>query len=232
MRPSVNGSDRPAHEPRAHEPRAYDARRRREAAERSRQRVLARASEMFLSGGYGRTTVAAIARAAEVSQESIYKGFGGKPGLVRAIQEESLLGTGAPPAEQRSDRAQITATDALELMEQFGRFTTEVSPRGAPIILLIRDAAASGDADMVELLRDVDEARYRRMLHNARQVLGKGFLRSGLTEEEVADVMFTCTAAEIYESLVLKRGWSAERYGRFIARTLAANLLPSPTSKG
>ena len=213
---------------RASRPRAYDARRRQEAAEEARMLVLTRSRELFLTGGYGRTTIAAIARAAGVSKESVYKGFGGKPGLVRAIYEQSLLGAGGPPAEERSDRAQTTVSDPRELMEQLGRFTTEVSPLGSPVFLLIRDAAASGDPDMAALLLDVDDARYRRMLHNARQVLGRGFLRAGLTEEEVADVMFTCTSAELYENLVLKRGWSAERYGRFIARTLAANLLPEP----
>jgi len=207
--------------------RTYDVRSRREAAEELRKRVLAGARELFLTEGYGRTTVAAIARAAGVSQESVYKGFGGKSGLVRAIQEQSLVGADALPAEERSDRAQTTAVDARELMEQMGRFTTEISPLAAPIHLLIRDAAAGGDADMKALLHDVDDARYRRMLHNARQVLGRGFLKTGLTEDEVADVMFTCTSAELYENLVIKRGWGAERYGRFIARTLAANLLPS-----
>jgi AcrR family transcriptional regulator len=221
--PVVNESHRQA--PR---PRAYDARRRQEAAEEARSRVLTQSRELFLTGGYGRTTIAMIARAAGVSKESVYKGFGGKPGLVRAIYEQSLLGAGGPPAEERSDRAQTTVTDPRELMEQLGRFTTEVSPLGSPVFLLIRDAAASGDPDMAALLLDVDDARYRRMLHNARQVLGRGFLRADLTEEEVADVMFTCTSAELYENLVLKRGWSAERYGRFIARTLAANLLPEP----
>jgi AcrR family transcriptional regulator len=221
--PVVNESHRQA--PR---PRAYDARRRQEAAEEARSRVLTQSRELFLTGGYGRTTIAMIARAAGVSKESVYKGFGGKPGLVRAIYEQSLLGAGGPPAEERSDRAQTTVTDPRELMEQLGRFTTEVSPLGSPAFLLIRDAAASGDPDMAALLLDVDDARYRRMLHNARQVLGRGFLRADLTEEEVADVMFTCTSAELYENLVLKRGWSAERYGRFIARTLAANLLPEP----
>jgi AcrR family transcriptional regulator len=193
--------------------------------------VLARSRELFLAAGYGRTTIAAIARAAGVSKESVYKGYGGKPGLVRAIFEQSLLGAGGTPAEERSDRAQATATDARELMEQFGRFTAEVSPLGAPVFLLIRDAAASGDPEMAVLLRDVEDARYRRMLHNARQVLGRGFLKAGLTEEEVADVMFTCTSAELYESLVLTRGWDAERYGRFVARTLAANLLPEPSPR-
>lgn len=209
-------------------PRAYDSRRRQEAAEEARKRVLAESRTLFLAGGYGRTTIAAIARAAGVSKESVYKGFGGKPGLVRAIYEQSLLGAGGPPAEERSDNAQTTVTDPRELMERLGRFTTEVSPLGSPVFLLIRDAAASGDPDMAALLLDVDDARYRRMLHNARQVLARKFLRADLTEEEVADVMFACTSAELYENLVLKRGWSVERYGRFIARTLAANLLPEP----
>ncbi|MET3719272.1 MULTISPECIES: TetR/AcrR family transcriptional regulator [unclassified Arthrobacter] len=215
---------------RAARPRTYNAQRRQESAEEARKEVLAKSRELFLAEGYGRTTIAAIARAAGVSKESVYKGFGGKPGLVRAIYEQSILGAGGSPAEERSDRAQSTVTDPHELMEQFGRFITEVSPIGSPVFLLIRDAAASGDPDMASLLRDVDDARYRRMLHNARQVRSRGFLRTDLTEEEVADVMFTCTSAELYENLILKRGWSAERYGGFMARTLAANLLPDPPS--
>ena len=218
MGPAVNGGL-----PRS---RRYDARRRQEAAGESRKRVLAESRTLFLAHGYGRTTIAAIAHAAGVSKESVYKGFGGKPGLVRAIYEQSLLGAGGPPAEERSDRAQATATDPRELMEQFGRFVTEISPLGSPVYLLIRDAAASGDQDMAALLRDVDEERYQRMLHNAHQVLGRGLLKPGLTAEEVADVFFMSTSAELYETMVLKRGWTAERFGHLIARTLAANLLP------
>jgi AcrR family transcriptional regulator len=218
MGPAVNGA--------LARSRRYDARRRQEAAEESRKRVLAESRALFLAHGYGRTTIAAIAHAAGVSKESVYKGFGGKPGLVRAIYEQSMLGAGGPPAQERSDRAQATVTDPRELMEQFGRFVTEISPLGSPVYLLIRDAAASGDRDMAALLREVDDERYQRMLHNARQVLGRGFLKPGLTAEEVADVMFLSTSAELYETMVLKRGWSAERFGRLIARTLAANLLP------
>ena len=205
--------------------RSYDARKRRELAAESLRTVRARARELFLAKGFGATTIAEIAEAAGVSAETIYKNFGGKPGLVRAIYEESLLGAGGSPAEERSDLAQLTSTDPAALMEQFGRFTTEVSPLGAPVFLLIREAAAGGDATMAALLGEVDEARYRRMLHNARRLVGRGLLRPGLSAREAADVMFTCTAAELYETLVLKRGWSVERYGTFIGRTLAANLL-------
>lgn len=205
--------------------RSYDASRRRQAAETSRRTILARARELFLLQGFGATTIAEIAGASGVSAESIYKNFGGKAGLVHALHEQSLLGKGGAPAEQRSDLAQVRADDPRELMEQFGRFTAEVSPLSTPIILLIRDAAATGDADMANLLKDVDDARHRRMLHNARQLTARGLLRPGLSPEEAADVMFACTTSELFESLVLKRGWSAEQYGRFVASTLTANLL-------
>ena len=120
--------------------RPYDARRRRQHAESARRTVLARARELFLAQGFGNTTVAQIARSAGVSAESVYKNFGGKAGLVRAIQEESLLGR-------------------------------------------------------------------------------------GVSAEMAADTMFTCTAPELYETLVVKRGWSPERYGRFVSTTLIAHLL-------
>lgn len=205
--------------------RTYDARRRRENAEESQRMVLAGARGLFLAQGFGATTIAQVARAARVSPESVYKNFGGKPGLVRAIQQQGLFGAGGPPAEQRSDLAQMTAANAVGLMEQLGRFTTEVGPLEAPILLLIRDAAASGDTEMADLLRELDDARHRRMLSNARQVKARGFLREGLSVLEAADVMFACTSADVYESLVIKRGWSAQQYGTFVARTLKANLL-------
>lgn len=207
--------------------RSYDASRRRQKSEASRRAVVARAGELFHRQGFGTTTIGQVAREAGVSAEFVYKSFGGKPGLLRAIYAESLLGQGTVPAEQRSDVAQTTATDPGDLMRQFGRFTTEVSPLVSPVYLLIRDAAASGDADMVALLREVNETRYQRMLHNARQVLARGILRVGLSETDVADVFFTATAPELYEVLVLGRGWPPQRYGEFVAATLAANLLHS-----
>ena len=209
--------------------RSYDASRRRQKAEASRRAVLTQAWELFRGQGFGATTIGQIARAAAVSKEFIYKNFGGKPGLVREIYAESLLGAGRVPAEERSDLAQSTTSDPRALMRQFGRFVTEVSPLSSPVYLLIRDAAASGDADMTALRREVDDARYRRMLHNARQVLSRGLLRANLTETHVADVFFTATTAELYETLVLTLGWTPQRYGDFIAITLTANLLdPAP----
>lgn len=60
--------------------RTYDSTRRREQARQSRRRVIDAAERMFLADGYSSTTVQAIAAAAGVSADTIYKSFGGQAG--------------------------------------------------------------------------------------------------------------------------------------------------------
>jgi hypothetical protein len=40
--------------------------------------------------------------------------------------------------------------------------------------------------------------------------------------------MWTYSSPELYELLVLRRGWTADRYGQFIGQALINALLPSP----
>ena len=70
--------------------RAYDGTKRRAGALTRRAVVLAAARELFLQDGFASTTVAAVAERAGVSKETVYKRFGGKPGLVRALHDEAM----------------------------------------------------------------------------------------------------------------------------------------------
>jgi len=123
--------------------RSYDASLRREQAHRNHDRIIEMAQQRFLRDGYGPTTIAAIAEDARVSVDTIYKSFGGKPGLIRAMGARALQGTGAAPAEQRSDALQARERDPRKLISRWGVFVTEIAPLAAPIILLVRDAAGS-----------------------------------------------------------------------------------------
>lgn len=49
--------------------------------------------------------------------------------------------------------------------------------------------------------------------------------RLGVSATAARDVLWTYHAPELYELLVLERGWSAARYGEFLARALADALL-------
>lgn len=203
--------------------RRYDATRRRDQARQRQQTVLDAAQSLFFAHGYTATTVAGIAAAAEVSPETVYKSFGGKPGLVRALRARALLGSGAVPAERRSDRLSDLA-DPHEVVRGWARLAAEVAPRVAPILLLVREAAVV-DPSMRELFDELDDDRRRRMRVNARALARAGHLRSGVSLAMATDVMFAVSSPEMYDLLVDRGGWSLRRYARFVEATLVNALL-------
>jgi hypothetical protein len=71
----------------------------------------------------------------------------------------------------------------------------------------------------------MDADRLRRMTKNARRLRDAGHLRAGVTLAHAADVLWSFSSPELYELLVLRRGWTSKRYGRFIADAMAQALL-------
>jgi AcrR family transcriptional regulator len=203
--------------------RRYASPRRTQQARETRAAVIDAAERLFLRDGFGGTTIAAVADCAGVSVETIYKAFGGKPGLVRAICEKGLAGQGPIPAEARSDALQSSEPDPGEIIRGWGTLTTEVAPRVAPILLLLRAGAAT-DPEMARLQAEMDDRRLTRMTHNAQAL--SGHLRRGVTTERAAEVLWTYSSPELYELLVLKRAWPLARYGHFLAEAMISALLP------
>ena len=204
--------------------RSYDASLRRALARRSHDRVVEMAQRRFLRDGYGPTTISAIAQDAGVSVDTIYKSFGGKPGLIRAMAARALLGKGPVPAERRSDDLQTRERDPRKLISRWGVFVTEIAPLASPIMLLLRDAAGS-HPELRPLIEEVHADRLRRMTGNARRFAAAGHLRPGITVAEAANVMWTYSSTELYELLVLRRGMPLKTFGRFVADAMIAALL-------
>jgi AcrR family transcriptional regulator len=158
-----------------------------------------------------------------VSVETIYKTFGGKAGLVRAICEKALAGRGPVPAEIRSDAMARSESDPQAVIRGWGALTIEIAPRISPILLLVR-AAAANDPAMAQLQAELDAQRLRRMTHNAAALAAH--LRPGLTVKAAGVILWTYSSAELYEMLVVKQRWSVNRYAAFISEAITAALLP------
>ena len=204
--------------------RSYDASQRRARARRNHARIVESAERLFRRDGYATTTIAAIAAEADISVDTIYKSFGGKPGLIRAIRTRALEGEGPVPAERRSDQLHERESDPRAILQGWGALSAEVAPRVSPILLLIRDAAATNPESRA-LLEEMDADRLRRMTQNARRLRDAGHLRAGITLVQAADALWTFSSPELYELLVLRRGWTPKRYGRFIADAMIDALL-------
>lgn len=203
--------------------RDYDSSGRRDRADARRKATLDAAEQLFLSGGYTATTVEAIARAAAVSPATIYKSYAGKSGVLRSLCKRALAGVGPVPAEQRSNALRSSSTSE-ELVEAWGQLLAEVSPRISPLLLLLRDVAAT-DTTSQSLLEALEKERLERMADNAHSLAAAGQVRDGVTVLEARDILWLATSPELYDLLVRRRGWSVTKYSRFVTDMMRTSLL-------
>jgi AcrR family transcriptional regulator len=204
--------------------RRYDSSRRRQQAQQNRHAVLASARRRFLAQGYAATTIAEIARDAGVSVETVYKAFATKAGVLKALFDVSVAGDDEPiPMAERDVIQRVRdAPEAARKLELYAKHLATTMPRSAPVQLLARDGAASSP-DAAEVWKQIRHETLTAMTMFASGLAGTGQLRVSATQAR--DILWTYHAPELYELLVLERGWSATRYGKFIAQAWIDALL-------
>jgi AcrR family transcriptional regulator len=207
--------------------RRYDNSHRQERARRSRQEMLASAHALFLERGFASTAMADVAEAADVSVQNVYKVFGNKVGLAKAVFDTAIAGDDEPitMVERRSLTRVRDEPDPRRKMVLYGEHLALVAPRHVPLQLVILDAAAI-DSDAATLWEQLQAERLRGMTMFATSLAAEGHLRAGVRAAEARDVLWAYNSAELYRLLVVQRRWSAKRYGRWIATALTAALLP------
>ena len=185
------------------------------------------ARRRFLADGFASTTVGAIADGADVSVESVYKAFGNKAGLLKAVFDVAAVGDDEPvPLAEREMVAAIKAEpDGREKLRIYCRSYIERAERMVPVNLLARDAAAN-DAAAAGVLQKLHRERLTGMTEFAQHLRDARVLRKGVTVDEARDVRWTYTSAEVWEMLVMQRGWKPDRFGRWLNQQLTAALLP------
>ena len=198
--------------------RGYHAPRRAAHAAATRHAVLAAARELFVSRGYTATSVAEIATRAGVSVDTIYATVGRKPILLRELVETALSGTDqAVPAIQRDYVIRVgQAATAREKIEIYAGAIGGIQQRLGPVFLALRDAAIS-DPDCAALWRRISQRRAANMRLFAADLRSTGQLRPDLSDDEVADIVWSMNAAEYWVLLVHDRGWSPGRFTTWLA---------------
>ena len=205
-------------------PRQYDSSRRQARAQESRAAVLRAALARFLDQGYSSTTIAQVAGDADVSVETVYKTFGNKAGLLKAVFDVAVAGDDEPvPMVERDDIQRVIAEpDAARKLALYFDHFVDTMPRTAPVQLLVRDAAATND-DARAVWQQLRREQLEAMTQFARDLDATGQLRVPATTAR--DLLWTYHSLELYELLVLERGWSRKRYRAFLLDALVAALL-------
>ena len=206
--------------------RRYDASRRQEQARENRRRILDAARRLFFEQGYAETSMPEIAKAAGVAVQTVYKTFANKATLLKAVFDVSVAGDDEPvPMAERDVIGAIQAEpDAPRKITMYFAHVAEVAPRVAPVQLLAR-AAASAEAAAGGVWAQMRTEALTAMGFFAADLVATGQLRAGRSEAEVRDILWTYHSPELYELLVLERGWPARRHGEFLAAAVIGALL-------
>ena len=195
----------------------------------ARAAVVDAARTLFLERGYGATTIEAISALSDVPPATVYRLFSSKRGILKALLDVSIVGDdeAVPMPDRPQVRALLADPDPGKQLAGFAGVIAEVNGRTAPIYRILVSAAAS-DPDAAALLDELTHQRQEGQGHIARSLARSGSLRPKLRERDVADIIHALMSPEVYRLLVVDRGWSAERYQRWLTEIVNDQLL-TPT---
>jgi AcrR family transcriptional regulator len=199
--------------------RRYRSPLREAQAAATRSRILDAALDTFLDQGYAGTSVAAIARAAGVSPETVYATFGTKRGMISALLEQvDAEDRPRRAAELSRERGGGPEVDLEVIAESVAAFWAS---RGR-LVRLLRQGI--GDPEIGRLWQRRQHAR-RQLLANVVRRWPPGSLRPGLSPKAAADLAWALTTVELHEMLVGECGWTLEDYVAWLTQCLRRDLL-------
>ena len=211
--------------------RGYHSPRRVEQAAETRRAILAAARELFVGSGYAATTVGQIAARARVSVDTVYATVGRKPVVLRELVETAISGSDqVVPGEQRDYVARMQAAGtARDMLVIYARAITGIQERLAPVFLALRDAAGT-DRECAALWAEISQRRATNMRRLAADLRATGDLREDLTDDQVADIIWSMNAAEYWALLVGERAWTPTQFQAWLTDAWTRLLLAQPGS--
>lgn len=205
--------------------RDYHSDLRTAQARETRRTIVAAAAELFVTHGYGATTVDAIAATAGVSRKTVFAAVGGKSDVLKLALDWAIAGDDEPVAlaERPDVSALLTGADPLALLDGWAKVLVGIDRRVAALYEALTIAA---DSD--ESARAVLEQSDGERLTGAREVVARlralAALAPGLSPAHAADIAWMLADPALYSRLVQRRGWSPARFERWLASTLRAQL--------
>ncbi|MFJ4045928.1 TetR/AcrR family transcriptional regulator [Microbacterium sp. NPDC089987] len=203
--------------------RVYRSELRARQARETRARIIAAAGELFAQQGYQATTIAAIARVAGVSGETV-KSAASKAELLIAAFEMTF--SGREGAESLTDTE--VAGGVLDLPDDAFLDTvltqiTEANSRGHRLWTVLLGAALS-DERVDEVLAQILRRRaddYRRLVD---ELMARGLAVAQDDPRRTAATLSFLLSPESYQQLVAQSGWERDTYMQWLRAAVVAEL--------
>ncbi|HEY3548125.1 MAG TPA: helix-turn-helix domain-containing protein [Propionicimonas sp.] len=196
--------------------RQYDSTRRVQLAGETRELIARAAHDLFVTRGYGRTTIRDVAGAAGVAVETVYAKFGTKATLLRQAWFVTFRGDDSdiPLYDRPEMQAVLAIPDLAERTRAHAAFVAARNQRSAPLLHAIEGAAASEPA-AAQMLAEFAERRLDVATRYAASAAATGQL--AISEADARDILYATMDGALWMRLVVQRGWAPEHYTRWLA---------------
>ena len=204
--------------------RSYASAKREAQARATRATIIAAASERFVANGYVATTVQAVADEAGVAVQTVYAVFGTKRELLRQVLEAAVVGDGQSDelAEQPAYQAIVNEPDPARRAALDAELSTQISMRVAPIMKVLREAAAA-DPEFAATSAQIT-ARRRDDMALAVDALA-GPAGPPMAREEAIGTLYVLYSPDVFLQLTVDFGWTVDRYQRWLADMLLRTMI-------
>jgi len=184
------------------------------------------AAALFVEQGYGRTTLEQVAERAGVAVQTVYFHFGNKRNVLKEAVDVATVGDDEAVALlERPWMQQLREErDPHRVADLWARQGREILERSGPIMGVVRDAAVT-DPDMAEQWATDERNRSGAFRAFAQLLADRDGLKPGLSVDDAADAAFALLSIELYLLLTTRRGWTPERWQRWVGEMLTAALL-------
>jgi AcrR family transcriptional regulator len=199
---------------------------RREAADATKERVLKAAKTLFSRHGIDAVTIAQIAEKARVSVPTVYAICKSKEGILRQLMSAALFGERFERALARLDGVD----DPVRLIALTAEVARAVYEGESSELGLLRGATGFSPA-LRKLEQEFEETRFDMQEDRVRRLFAESKQKEGLDLDEARRLLWMYTSRDVYRMLVHESGWSADRYGKWLEKTLV-NALVSPRHAG
>ena len=208
--------------------RSYDSSNRRAQALLTRERILAQARRLFVERGFAATSIADVARTAQVSAPTVFAAFGSKVNLLKEAAETTIVGDARPvPMAEREEMRHVHAgATAEEVLDRFAALVAAKAGEIYPIYAVIY-AGRDGNPEIAAMADLLDEQRLAGASALAVTLMDRLGSSDADLLEEVRDALWVLMSLEWYAAFVTKRGWSIDRYRAWLRTAMAIPLPPN-----
>ena len=198
--------------------RAYVSPLRESSAARTREAILAAATELFARRGYGLVTVAEIAAAAGVSAKTVFASVGSKREVLDLIVDAGVAGSGYEEAMPQI----LTLGTPQEILRQLAHGTRMGNKSQFDVHEVLHKAlAVHEDSEALEARAYGD---YRTVLRDAAVRLHELSPPPPYSVAQTADLLWLWFGPASWRILIAESGWTWDEAEQLLYRTSVAML--------